>query len=93
MEAQETTLAGYWTWEPKGKSVKILISLDVVDRMQTAILDGFGAVPKRGAEVGGVLLGRRTRTDGRLEVTIEDFLPSDARTALARLLSSPTTIF
>lgn len=72
MAQQETTPAGFWAWEPPGKPVRILIELDLVDQMMTAILDGFGSVPKRGAEIGGVLLGssRRRPSDGHLEVTI-----------------------
>ena len=74
MVTQETTPAGYWTWEPEGKSVRIQLSFEVVDRMLSTVLDGFGSVPKRGMEVGGVLLGHRTRNDGRLEVKIDDYL-------------------
>jgi len=72
---QETTPTGYWNWEPAGKPIRILLSLDAVDRMLTTVIDGFGSVPKRGAEVGGLLLGSRSRFDGRLSVTIEDYLP------------------
>lgn len=64
--------AGYWGWEPDGKSISIQISLDVVDRMLTSIIDGFGSIPKRGAEVGGLLLG--TVTPGNpLVYRIEEF--------------------
>lgn len=34
---------------------------------------GFGAVPKRGAEVGGILLGSATTRDGGLVIAIEDY--------------------
>jgi hypothetical protein len=72
---QETTQAGYWNWEPEGKPIRIQLSLDVVDRMLATVIDGFGSVPKRGAEVGGLLLGSRSRSDGRLDVTIDGYLP------------------
>ena len=49
--------AGYWGWEPSGKPIAIQIKLDAVDGMLTSIIDGFGSIPKRGAEVGGLLLG------------------------------------
>ena len=52
--------AGYWGWEPAGKSISIQISFEVVDRMLSSIIDGFGSIPKRGAEVGGLLIGTRT---------------------------------
>ncbi|HEY3741850.1 MAG TPA: hypothetical protein VGL53_18495 [Bryobacteraceae bacterium] len=64
--------AGYWGWEPDGKSISIQISLDVVDRMLTSIIDGFGSIPKRGAEVGGLLLGIVTPGDP-LVYRIEEF--------------------
>ncbi len=35
----------------------IRFDLDLVERMPIDIMRGFGAVPKRGAEVGGILLG------------------------------------
>ena len=75
MAEQETTPAGYWNWEPAGKPIRILLSLDAVDRMLTTVIDGFGSVPKRGAEVGGLLLGSRSRSDGKLSVIIDDYLP------------------
>jgi hypothetical protein len=34
---------------------------------------GFGAVPKRGAEVGGILLGTAEVQDGQILVNVEDF--------------------
>ena len=52
--------AGYWGWEPPAKSISIQISFEVVDRMLPSIIDGFGSIPKRGAEVGGLLIGTRT---------------------------------
>lgn len=78
MAQQETTPAGFWAWEPTGKPVRILIELDFVDQMMNAILDGFGSVPKRGAEIGGVLLGssRRDSSGGLLEVTITSWAPA-----------------
>ncbi|MBS1832373.1 MAG: hypothetical protein JST65_06665 [Acidobacteria bacterium] len=71
----EKASAGFWTWEPPGKAIRIHIDLDTVDRMMHHIVDGFGSVPKRGAEVGGILIGSAQRPNGKLEVTITDFLP------------------
>lgn len=71
----EKASAGFWTWEPPGKSIRIHIDLDTVDRMMHHVLDGFGSVPKRGAEVGGILLGSTERSGGKLEVTINEFQP------------------
>lgn len=59
-----------WT-SPDGVSVNI--KLDVVERMLMEVMRGFGAVPKRGAEVGGILLGAIDSASSM--VTIEDFAP------------------
>jgi hypothetical protein len=63
---------GHYLFEVPGKSASVYLSLDVVDRLQQDVMRGFGAVPKRGAEVGGFLLGSATQ-DGRLIVEIEDY--------------------
>jgi hypothetical protein len=39
------------------------------------VMRGFGAVPKRGAEVGGLLLGSIEKNGANLVVRIEDFVP------------------
>jgi hypothetical protein len=48
---------GYYVWAVPGNPVAVHLRLDVVDRLAAEFLRGLGAVPKRGAEVGGVLLG------------------------------------
>ncbi len=76
MAQQEKTPVGFWAWEPAGKPLRILIDLDLVENMLTAILDGFGSIPRRGAEIGGILLGSRSRNaSGQLEVTIDGWSP------------------
>jgi hypothetical protein len=57
MAAGTQDAAGYYVWEAAGKSVVVQLHLDVVDRILADVMRGFGAVPKRGAEVGGVLIG------------------------------------
>ncbi|MBZ5601977.1 MAG: hypothetical protein LAO79_06700 [Acidobacteriia bacterium] len=69
-----TTQAGYYVWEVPGKPVTVHLHLDVVDRMLAEVMRGFGAVPKRGAEVGGVLIGSIEHGDHSI-VRIEDFEP------------------
>jgi hypothetical protein len=68
---------GYYVWAVPGKPVAVHLRLDVVDRLAAEFLRGLGAVPKRGAEVGGVLLG--SIEPGLLRdtsiVRIEDFEP------------------
>jgi len=49
--------SSYLIWQTPGSQVAVHLHLDVVDRLGAEVLRGFGAVPKRGAEVGGLLLG------------------------------------
>ena len=48
----------HYLWQPEGALAPVKIAYDVVDAMLQDVMRGFGAVPKRGAEVGGILLGR-----------------------------------
>jgi len=68
---------GYYVWAVPGSPVAVHLRLDVVDRLAAEFMRGLGAVPKRGAEVGGVLLG--SIEPGLVQdtsiVRIEDFEP------------------
>ncbi len=59
----------HYVWTPPGAAGSILLAFDVIDGMLPEVLRAFGAVPKRGLEVGGLLLGTR---DGN-SVTIDGF--------------------
>lgn len=67
----------YYIWSPPGKNVAIHLHLDVLDRRGSEVMRGFGAVPKRGAEVGGVLIGtvEPATSDDPAIVRVEDFQP------------------
>lgn len=54
---ENIAVPGTYTWEAPRKPQIVRLSLDAVDRMQQDVMRGFGAVPRRGAEVGGVLIG------------------------------------
>jgi hypothetical protein len=81
-------IPGVYVWEPPGKAISVRLSLDVVDRMLQDVMRGFGAVPKRGAEVGGVLLGRTTPGD-KTVVTIDEYtlVPIEYKRSPSYLLS------
>jgi hypothetical protein len=64
----------FYTWEVPGKPVSVRLDFDVVDRILAEVMQGFGAVPKRGAEVGGLLLGTITG-DQEFVVHVRDFEP------------------
>ena len=82
----------YYSWTPDGKAVQVWLDFDVIDRMSAEVMRGFGSVPKRGAEVGGVLLGRVDKT-GKLTVHIHDFVivPCDYRRGPSYQLTSADT--
>ncbi len=63
----------FYTWQPPQKPITIQLHFDVVDRLLLDVMKGFGAVPRRGAEVGGFLLGTRDRSGDHLTVEIQDF--------------------
>jgi hypothetical protein len=71
MEASTQGVPGYFVWQVPGQPIVVHLSVDVVDRMGADIMRGFGLVPKRGAEVGGILLGT-VKSD---TIRIEDFEP------------------
>ena len=65
----------FYSWQPPQKPIAIQLQFDVVDRMILEVMKGFGAVPRRGAEVGGFLLGTRGQMGDQLVVQILDFAP------------------
>ncbi|MDP9112689.1 MAG: hypothetical protein M3O20_03290 [Acidobacteriota bacterium] len=76
METRTQDPAGYYIWEVPGQPVIVHMRLDVVDRLAAEVMRGFGAVPKRGAEVGGVLIGTTrgtARPDSPAIVRVDDF--------------------
>jgi hypothetical protein len=75
MDTSTQGTAGYYVWEVAGQPIAIHLHLEVVDRLGPEIMRGFGAVPKRGAEVGGVLLGTIEHIENQTIVRIEDFEP------------------
>lgn len=57
MAASTQPLPGVYVWEPSGKTPAVHLDLAVVDNLLPEVMRGFAAVPKRGAEVGGILIG------------------------------------
>ena len=80
METPAQGVAGYYIWEIPGRPLAVHLHLDVVDGLLSALLRGFGTLPKRGAEVGGILLGSIDPSDAASNapgdptiIRIEDF--------------------
>src|SRR5437764_1071527 len=63
----------FYVWEVPGKPISIQLHFDVIDRVSPDILRGLGALKRRGAEVGGILLGR-TEAGPHPKVIVEDFV-------------------
>jgi hypothetical protein len=74
MDTPIQELPGPYVWSAPGHDVIVHLDIGVLERMGIEIMRGFGAVPKRGAEVGGLLLG--TIQEGKQPIVrIEDFAP------------------
>jgi proteasome lid subunit RPN8/RPN11 len=65
------------TWAPPECPFKIAYSLRALDDIRLAVIDAFFSLPRGGAEIGGVLLGKR---DGQ-QVTILDYVALDCEHA------------
>ncbi len=65
----------HYVWQPPDKPFTIQLAFDVIDRMNVEIMRGFGAVRRRGTEVGGVLLGRIDPVGSHTYIRIDDFEP------------------
>src|SRR5689334_8149461 len=78
-----------YVWRDASHGLSLHLSLDVVSRLGLDALEAFKAVPRRGLEIGGFLLGRREMHDGELDIFIEDFetVQSEHRTGPSYRLS------
>lgn len=65
----------HYVWQPPDKPFTIHLAFEVIDRMNVEIMRGFGAVRRRGTEVGGLLLGRIEPGAHHVTVIIDDFEP------------------
>lgn len=63
-------VAGYYTYRPPHSELAIHLSLEALDGILGDVLTGFGAIPRRGAEVGGILIGRTEAG----KIWIDDFV-------------------
>jgi hypothetical protein len=70
---RDSVPTGYFVWEPAGKRIAVCLSGETVDVINYTVMRGFGALPKRGAEVGGLLLGTVEKGQKTM-VRIEEFI-------------------
>lgn len=70
---------GYYVWEVPGKAVTVQLNLELIDRLSSVVMTGFGAIPRRGAEVGGILIGEvlpdKDPASSKPVIRIDDFEP------------------
>ena len=60
-------------WESPSHPIAVRLSLDVVQRLRLAAVEAWKSVPRRGLEIGGLLLGRLEKRDGGATISIQNF--------------------
>jgi hypothetical protein len=75
MAARTQSLPRVYIWEIPEKPIAVHFNLAIIDDLMAEVMRGFTTVPKRGAEVGGVLLGAIEPGDpgGQTIVRVESF--------------------
>jgi hypothetical protein len=73
--AEAPSTPAYYEWRPQGRPISIQVSFSVIDQLEADVMKGFWSVPKRGAEVGGVLFGRANVTDEFTSLVIDGYEP------------------
>ncbi len=76
-----TVQDGWLVWEVQGKPVSVRLSLDVVSRLGMAVHEGFKALPRRGLEIGGLLIGTASDAGNLTVVDVDDFEPVESEHA------------
>jgi hypothetical protein len=72
---------GWLVWEVPGKPVSVRLSQDVIGRLGMAVWEGFKALPRRGLETGGLLIGTKREAGNQVVVTVDDFEPVESEHA------------
>lgn len=73
-EDSSSSTNSFYVWEVPDKKFAINLDFGVVDRLLLEAMRGFGAIPRRGAEVGGILLGS-AEVGEKTIIRVEDFEP------------------
>ena len=68
-------------WEFPSKRMAVELDGGVIDGISGEVFRGFGLLPRRGAEVGGVLLGRMEKSSKGCRIVIDGFEPVPCRYA------------
>ena len=73
--AGTSTTGEYYAWQPEGHPISVHLQYSAIDKLTLEVMRGFGSIPRRGAEVGGLLLGSSELIDGQRVIYIRDFHP------------------
>ena len=73
----------YFRWEITGRPIVVKLGMGFVDRLLPEVMRGFGAMPRRGVEMGGILLGSIDRSGDRIDSKLKCY----ARACLYRCQS------
>ena len=75
MPSNVSSQSDYYRWEIVGRPIAVKLSMDFVDRLLPEVMRGFGSMPRRGVEMGGLLLGTIDRSGDKPVVIVDDFEP------------------
>ena len=68
----QLNFSDYYLWEEPALGLEVYLNYRTIDRLQVEILRGSNGSPADGAEIGGILLGRRQQVANRKITLIED---------------------
>lgn len=83
-----TSHSNFFSWEVPDKPISIELHRNLMERLDREVMESFNSLPKRGVEVGGLLLGKAHSND-RLTINIEGYeaVPCEHRRGPSYLLS------
>jgi len=67
-----TSQTQYHAWQLPDRNISVRLRLDVAERLEREVICAYKSIPKRGAEAGGLLLGRIEPSDS-VSIVIDDF--------------------
>ena len=79
-----------YVWSDPARSLTVEIALPVVERLSLEAMEAFKSVPRRGLEIGGLVLGSATASrDGQTTISIDECtdVPSEHRSGPSYQLS------
>ncbi len=71
VSAEPASRSGY-TWEVPQKPVSVHLPFDLIDKLESLVVESFRSLTSRGSEIGGLLLGRDV-AGNPATVSVEDF--------------------